>query len=85
MSQSLNAEAVYRTELTFRENVQPPPCVTCQVSYVTCHVSDVMCQVSHVRCQVSLFFFLQRRRGLQVVQCSTMQCSEVQCIGTIFP
>ena len=56
-------------ELKFWENVHPPPCILCHMSYVTCHmlcvichvscvtyhVSHVMCHMSHVLCHMLHF------------------------------
>ena len=47
------SQTVGAGQLTFWENVHPPPNVTCRVSHVRCQVSGVICHVSCVRCQVS--------------------------------
>ena len=44
----LHSQTVSARELKFLENVHPPPCFTCHVSFVRCQVSGVSCQVTHL-------------------------------------
>ena len=51
-SKHCQSQTIRAGELKFWENVYPPPCVTCHLSYVRCQVSGVRCHFFH-------FFFLQ--------------------------
>ena len=50
------SQTIRARELTFWENVYPPPHVTCHMSHVTCHVSCVTCRVWHVTFFLLSFF-----------------------------
>ena len=51
------SQTVRAGELTFWENVHPPPCVTCHMSHVMCHMSRVTYRVSGVTCYFFSSFF----------------------------
>ena len=67
---TLSLPTIRARELKFRENVHPPPCVTCRMSCVACHESHVMCQMSHVMCQMShvnIFHFFEGDKLVELV------------------